>query len=111
MATRGFASREFRGQRFGVGSLEYRFPFSNLERGYESLPFFLKRLSAAIFTDAGSAWDKEPLLKDFHVGTGAELKSDLTFAYRIPLRLGLGIARGFGPKGITQVYLALGNSF
>jgi hypothetical protein len=55
--------------------------------------------------------NKEPALKDFHIGAGAEVKSDLAFAYFIPLRLGLGIARGFGPHGITQVYPALGNSF
>ncbi len=108
---RGFSSREFRGQRFGLGSLEYRFPFPTLERGYESLPFFFRRFHGTIFADAGSAWDREPRLKDFHIGAGAEIKCDLTFAYRIPLRLRLGIARGFGPEAITQVYLALGNSF
>jgi hypothetical protein len=108
---RGYSIRLLRGNRAAVGSMEYRFPIYNIERGFRSWPFFFKRVHGALFFDIGNAWDQETALPEFKRGFGAELKTDLTFSYLIPLRLRLGVGRGVDAMGVTQFYFMTGNSF
>ncbi len=108
---RGYPIRQFRGNKAAIGSIEYRFPIYNIEHGYRSWPFFLKRTHGTLFFDMGNAWDQETALPDFRRGFGAEIKMDMTFSYFLPLRLRLGAGRGLDAQGITQFYFMTGNSF
>jgi Tol biopolymer transport system component len=108
---RGYPPREFRGQRVAAGSLEYRLPIWNIERGRGTWPFFFQRLHAAGFLDVGSAWDDPKDFDDFKVGLGAEGRLDLDVAYYVPLTLRLVLAQGLQREGETQILLGLGTSF
>ncbi len=108
---RGYPIRQFRGNKAAIGSVEYRFPIYNIEHGYRSWPFFLKRTHGTLFFDIGNAWDQETALPDFRKGVGAEIKMDMTFSYLLPLRLRLGVGKGVDAQGVTQFYFMTGNSF
>ncbi len=108
---RGYRARAIRGQRMAVGSLEYRFPIRNIERGFTTKPFFFHRLHAALFVDSGNAWDPSTTATTYKTGVGAELGTDVTFAYRLRIRIRLGVAAGLDEDGVTQGYLAAGHAF
>ena len=40
-----------------VANLDYRFPLARIQRGVGTLPFFLRTAHAAVFADAGHAWN------------------------------------------------------
>ncbi|MBI3607048.1 MAG: PD40 domain-containing protein [Nitrospirae bacterium] len=111
MLLRGYRSRAIRGQRMAVGSLEYRFPIWNIERGFTTKPFFFHRVHGALFVDSGNAWDASPKASDYKTGVGAELGTDMTFAYRLRIRLRVGFAVGLDQDGVTQGYLSAGHAF
>jgi Tol biopolymer transport system component len=108
---RGYRARAFRGQRMAVGSLEYRFPIWNIERGFTTKPFFFHRLHGALFIDSGNAWDSSQTAPDYKTGVGAELGTDMTLAYRARIRLRVGFAVGLDQDGVTQGYLSAGHAF
>jgi hypothetical protein len=91
---------------------EYRFPLWHAERGLWTVPVYFERLHAALFLDAGNtfgsgdersaeelaekAWRR---LRGGWVGTGAELRADLSLGWAFPLTLRAGfgvpvVARG-----------------
>ena len=107
---RGYPLQEFRGERAFSFSFEYRFPLVNVERGWDTYPFFVRRLHAAFFGDLGDAWsagDAGPLKS----GVGGSIGTDLYLGYYLPLRLQTGVARGLSNQGVTQIFIALGNAF
>src|SRR5258708_39656691 len=53
---RGFQRGAFSGEAFTLGTAEDRFPLWNVETGVWTLPFYLRRLHAAIFTDLVEAF-------------------------------------------------------
>ncbi len=108
---RGYQARAVRGQRMAVGSLEYRFPIWNIERGFTTKPFFFHRLHGALFVDSGNAWDPSATTATYKTGVGAELGTDMTFGYRLRVRIRVGVAVGIDDDGITQGYLAAGHAF
>lgn len=107
---RGYPARAIRGQRMAVGSVEYRFPIWNIERGFTTKPFFFHRLHGALFVDSGNAWDPSTM-SDCKTGAGAELGADMTFAYRLRVRMRVGAAVGVDDGGETQGYFAAGHAF
>jgi Tol biopolymer transport system component len=108
---RGYQARAVRGQRMAVGSLEYRFPIWNIERGFTTKPFFFHRLHGALFVDSGNAWDPSATTATYKTGVGAELGTDMTFGYRLRVRIRVGVAVGVDDEGVTQGYLAAGHAF
>jgi Tol biopolymer transport system component len=108
---RGYPQREFIGRKAAVGTLEYRFPLQNIERGHRTWPFFFQRTHADLFFDIGNAWDKDTTLSDFHRGIGVEFEMDTTLGYLLPVRFRLGFAKGLDQEGENQTYFVLGNSF
>jgi hypothetical protein len=111
MLLRGYRARAIRGQRMAVGSLEYRFPIWNIERGFTTKPFFFHRVHGALFVDSGNAWDASQTASDYKTGIGAELGTDMTFAYRLRIRLRIGFAVGLDQDGVTQGYFSAGHAF
>jgi len=108
---RGYPQREFIGRKAAVGTLEYRFPLQNIERGIHTWPFFFQRTHADLFFDIGNAWDKDTTLSDFKRGVGVEVEMDMTLGYLLPVRFRLGFAKGLDQNGENQTYFVVGNSF
>lgn len=101
IALRGYPVNEFRGRKAALASIEYRLPLWNVERGAGSLPFFLRRVHAAVFAEAGNAWDGTFHHTDLKRSVGAEMRFDLSLAYFLPATLRLGIAAGLDEEGET----------
>lgn len=108
---RGYPSRLLRGQKVALGTLEYRIPLLNIERGVRTWPFFFRRVHAALFYDLGNAWDDNTTLAEFRRGVGIEVKMDMIFGHQLPLRLRWGFAEGLDQAGEQQAYFTAGNSF
>jgi Tol biopolymer transport system component len=108
---RGYPPRELHGRKAAVGTLEYRFPLRNIERGVSTWPFFFRRAHADVFFDIGNAWDKNTTLSDFRRGVGVEVEMDTILGHLIPLRFRLGFAKGLDQDGENQTYFVVGNSF
>ena len=127
MPVRGYREGTQRGDRAVAASVEYRFPIALVERGYRLLPFFLDRVSGAVFADGGAAWclddcprvvapsrDARPIFS-----VGAELGTDLTLFYHGSLLLmgGVGVPLSEVGEGDDrgrpnpEFYIRVGRSF
>lgn len=106
LAVRGYAYGELRGPQAVVGSLEYRLPPWNLERGLGNWPLFLDDLYLTAFVDAGAA-SASLSLDQLRFGVGAELRSTLTLMYLAQgASAAVGIAQGIGAPG-PRIYINL----
>lgn len=90
VALRGYPFASLAGNTAGLFSAEYRFPLLDIQHGAGPLPFFAERLSGALFTDNGIAYNNNflsylgrdvdktarlyPELTDVRSGVGAELR-------------------------------------
>lgn len=108
---RGYPARKFRGERALSLSAEYRFPLRNVEQGWGTRPFFVRRLHSTFFGDLGDAWNEGEGGPSLKSGVGGSLGTDLYLGYYLPVRLQGGVARGLSDQGITVFFLALGNAF
>lgn len=120
------------GDLYWLGSLEYRLPIWYVYRGLGTLPAFVGNLSAALFVDAGNAFNNPSLgqggparlsewgqaaIADPLLGVGAEIQWRAVVAWGIPLtgRVGYAVGLtegGFRPRdGVLPFYIQLGGSF
>lgn len=87
---RGYPFAGLTANTVGLGSVEYRFPLAEYQRGIGTLPFFGERLSAALYSDAGLGWTNNWL----ELGGLAPAGSSAAGARPLPslddLRWGLG---------------------
>jgi hypothetical protein len=110
-ALRGYPQGFRSGTQFHQLQVEYRFPLFAPELGVYTLPAYLRRLYADVFTDVGDATSGRLELSHFLVGSGAELFTQIEITYRVIVTIRLGIAHGFGDGGLTQYYFHLGTPF
>jgi hypothetical protein len=89
---RGFASGDIVGSRAAVANLDVRFPLARPQRGLRSWPVFFQALHAAVFVDAGHAWDAAFHGADIRTSTGGELSLDVVILHYVPLTLAAGAA-------------------
>jgi len=68
---RGFRSGEFIGRHVALVNLDYRLPLARFERGYGTLPVFLRTAHASLFLDAGHAWDRRFAAADVKTSAGS----------------------------------------
>jgi hypothetical protein len=129
---RGYPSGAFDGNAYGLLNLELRFPLGAPELGRSTWPVFLRRVSGAVFVDAGEAFEVgdepfhgQPFTWDqVRFGAGAELRLEAFLGYYLLTEVRVGIAQGLGPllgswengwpadpDAITQVYVTLGSGF
>jgi hypothetical protein len=110
---RGFANDAFRGEAYALGTAEYRFPIWDVEAGAWTLPLYLRRLHAAVYTDVGDAFT--PRFHDFklHAGAGVELRAEVVLGWILPTDVRLGCARGLESSryAILDCFAALGGVF
>lgn len=110
---RGYPGGAARGDRYLLGTLEYRLPLFDIDRGLATLPAFLRRVKAAVFTDWGQA-GTEPLgfmPDDFLRSVGAELITEALIGWKQPFSLRMGYAWGLDDGGEGLMYFYLGSWF
>ncbi|NBV50002.1 hypothetical protein EBR78_02135 [bacterium] len=110
---RGYLQGSFAARRIFGGNLEFQFPISRLDRGWNLWPVFLQTLSGALVLDTTS-YDFGPLsrasklwMKEFLWSTGFEIKSQWRFFYYLPTEVRLGFYRGLS-RGGEPFYFTLG---
>lgn len=112
---RGVEEEAYLGTRVLAGSVEYRFPLARVERGWRTAPVFLRAVHAALFADAGHAWDSGFAWADFKTSVGVELSADAVVGFGLPVTVASGIA--WARDGATnrrldpRPYLRIGKSF
>ena len=107
---RGYLNDAFAGEQFALGTAEYRFPIVTVEAGAWTLPFFLRRIHGALFSDVGDAWTHTFRV---HAGAGAEVRAEVVLGYILPADVRFGCARGLSssPAAILDCYFAIGGVF
>jgi outer membrane protein assembly factor BamA len=106
---RGYPAGAFYGDQMHVLNVEYRFPIVWIERGYLTLPAYLTRLHAAVYTDVGAAVVGKLTTDQIKASVGGELRLDGLLGYYLPFTLQLGYAHGFMDGATHQVYFLLNN--
>jgi outer membrane protein assembly factor BamA len=101
----------FTGRSFVNANLEYRVPLAYPQRGWRSLPVFVRHLHAAVFADAGHAWTGTFRLGDVKTAAGVALGTDVSIGHVLPVTGVVGLARGFADGGETTVYVRLGLAY
>ena len=108
---RGYPDNAFTGRRFVAANAEYRFPLFSPQRGWRSLPVFLRHLRGTVFLDAANAWSGEFRLEDMKTAAGVSLGLDTAVGYALPLTAELTVAHGFDELGETKLYFRMGLAF
>jgi outer membrane protein assembly factor BamA len=108
---RGYPDGAFRGRSFASGNAELRFPLGSPQRGWRTLPVFVRHVHAGLFVDAGNAWSGSFRVQDVLVGVGGSLGADVVIGHGLPLTGVLSVGQGLGDSGETRVDLRLGLAF
>jgi outer membrane protein assembly factor BamA len=97
---RGYRAESLFGNGFLLGNAELRFPISRPELGRTTWPIFLRRMTGALFLDAGDAFD---------LGGSPEVRSHALALDTV--RLGVGGRPVSDPAAATQLYVTVGPVF
>jgi Tol biopolymer transport system component len=108
---RGFPDDVLQGRHIVHASVELRVPLACPERGYRSLPLFLRHVHATAFVDAAQAWNGPFQLRRTLTDAGVGVGGDLFLGHQLPVTWSAGLARGFGGRGETRAYSRLGLAF
>ncbi len=112
---RGFDDQLFAGTHVAVATVEWRQPGWRIERGWGTIPFFLRTVHGAVFVDLGHAWDSGFSMAAVKTSVGVEGSLDLVAGYGLPLTVSAGVAwtrdGAAGGRRGTAIYLRLGPSF
>jgi hypothetical protein len=103
----GYPSGSVSGSQYHLLNAEYRIPIQDIERGLATLPFYFRRVHLAALFDVGGAFDGPFRPAELKLAVGAALRLDMTFGFLIPGTFDLGVARGLGAGGDTEVWLLL----
>ena len=108
---RGYPDDAFTGRRYVTFNAEYRFPLFSPQRGWRSVPLFLRHFRGSVFFDAANAWSGPFEASDVKTAAGASLGLDSAIGFVLPLRAELSVAHGFDEHGDTRVYFKFGFAF
>jgi hypothetical protein len=104
---RGYEPRSVFGRQFHLLNTEYRQILFHVERGFGTLPLYVRRVHLAGLFDAGDAFDDGLDLGDFKASVGGSLRFDLVFGYSAPGTVDIGYARGLTDDGTDELWLLL----
>ena len=106
---RGYGDRSFRGDRFVLGTAEYRLPLWQVERPSLGGLLYWNNISATLFFDSGHAWDNENEDLEMQYSAGAEIGLKAGYWYgKVPVKVDIGVAHGFDEDlGETQIYFQM----
>jgi len=113
---RGFPVSAVAGDWYYLGTLEYRFPLWRIDQGAGTLPLFVQKLSGAVFTDFGDAFDTLDEATGPLVGAGAELRLTAIAGWAVGLQFRAGYAfavygpGGYSPLQVETLYFRIGTS-
>jgi len=107
---RGYPSGAFRGDAFHLLTSEYRLPVLDLFTAAGTLPLWLERLTAAVFSDAGMAYYDDATLDHIKVTVGGEVALRTELFYAVPFTLRVGYARAVTDPPAEQLYIILGSN-
>jgi dipeptidyl aminopeptidase/acylaminoacyl peptidase len=88
---RGF-DEQSRGWHAVVANLDYRLPLVRIERGWGTLPAFVRAVHGAVFADAGHTWSESFGMREARVSFGIELSADTVLGYSLPITFTAGAA-------------------
>ncbi|HET9983647.1 MAG TPA: hypothetical protein VFQ38_08665 [Longimicrobiales bacterium] len=123
LPVRGYDADVRYGTRAWSASLEYRVPIALVGRGLGVSPYFLDRIAAAAFLDAGDAWCESDAAAryracaDRSAGTlysaGGELQVDgrVLFPATLRARLGAGVPLSAGADRKPRLWVEFGSAF
>lgn len=92
-----------------AATLEYRFPLLDINRGHSTWPVYFKNIHAAAFWEGGAGAASFSGLKDkpFKQSLGAELITDWTVFYALPVSMKIGLAGPLQSSKELMLYLSL----
>lgn len=96
---RGFDGADLFGSTALVFNADYRFPLGWPQRGYGTLPLFIRAVHGAVFADAAHAWDDAFRSRDMRRSFGAELSFDIVIGGALPTTFAAGVALRDAPSG------------
>lgn len=111
---RGFDSADVFGRSAAVLNVDYRIPLVWPQRGIGTLPVFLRAVHAALFVDAGHAWDDRFRAADVRRSAGAELSFDTVLVSWLPITITTGAAWRHDPvraRDAAAVFARIGRAF
>jgi hypothetical protein len=110
---RGYPANTAVGDQYVLATAEYRLPLFHIFGGFGTVPLFFKRTKLSLFTDWAQATNESFEWSDdaFQRSVGAEVVTEATLGWRIPVSVRTGYAKGFKASGEHQVYFYLGRWF
>jgi hypothetical protein len=88
---RGFKSNVLEADQAATTCLEIFWPLLNIQKGYKTLPLFLKRIRLGTFIDLGACHDSMTI-DDVLIGAGFEFITSMELAWDIPASFRFGMA-------------------
>ncbi len=104
---RGYPANVLRGENAALGSLEFRFPLADVDKGWNTKAAYFRKVHGAFFYEAGSAWNGTFHESYLRKSAGAEARFDFQLAYYLPVTVRFVIAKGFDRGGQSQSYIGL----
>ncbi len=108
---RGYPPGLLRGGQYQLWKAEYRFPIVDFDRGFSTLPIYIRNLKGSVFSDTGAAYTGFLADAQLHTGIGAEIQLDTVLGYYALNSLRVGFARGLQEDGISEFYLLFGSGY
>jgi Tol biopolymer transport system component len=108
---RGYPSSYVSGDSYLLLSAEYRAPLLWIEHGYNTFPFYLRRIWGVLFADAGNAFQGRFRPQDLRTDAGAEAHFEFNLGYYLNTQVQLGYAHGFATDGGDRIYWVAAVSF
>ncbi|MBP6290752.1 MAG: hypothetical protein KA407_03825, partial [Spirochaetes bacterium] len=99
------------GNRLAVAIVEYRIPLVQKDMGYKLVPLLFRDLWLTPFAEYGNIWVGETDIHDFNYSFGSELHLRITAGYHVDIEGFLGVVKGYGDYGETQVYFGVATVF
>lgn len=111
---RGFSEEAVTGTRAAVVNLDYRVPLARVDRGFGTIPIFVRSLHGAVFLDAGHAWTDVARWQDRKLSVGAEISTDTVVGFALPVTFTAGAAWRHGAAGDERsmaAFVRVGRAF
>lgn len=108
---RGYPPGALRGETYHLLSAQYRFPIANIFWSPGTLPFWLQRLTGAVYSDTALVYDTEPTTDSIKTSLGAEVALTTTLFYNVSFNFRLGYAHALTDLDLNHFYLLLGSQF
>lgn len=115
---RGFPNGAFLGKSLALYTFEYRFPLTYAYKGFDTVPFAVRRWHMAVVADGVQVDGARYHLTDekyYRVdrwrqfwGAGIEAKADATILYHVPVTFYVGMYSSFEGQNVNQNQLLIG---